>query len=56
MYVVKEKNLLGTRNRIDRLWDIPIYKNNITKRNFVKPKSQAVMYILTKLTAHATHL
>ena len=45
--VVKNNKIVlrGTRNKNDDLWDIPIYKKNITEANFKSPKTHSGLYL-----------
>ena len=47
MYVIKDKELIlqGTRNKLDGLWDIPVYKTELNSDNFGKPPTSAALYI-----------
>ena len=47
MYVIKDNELIlqGTRKKLDGLWDIPVYKIEITTDNFKTPKTNAALYI-----------
>ena len=37
--------LKGTRNKKDGLWDIPIYKTDITESNYEEPTTHSGMYM-----------
>ena len=47
MYVTKDDELIlqNTRNKLDQLWDIPIYKIEINTDSFKTPKTIADIYI-----------
>ena len=45
MYVIKDKELIlqGTRNKLDGLWDIPVYKKELNS-NIFNPPQQVQLY------------
>ena len=47
MYVIKEDELTiqGARNKLDGLWDIPVYKTEIHTDNFKTSTTNAALYI-----------
>ena len=55
--VVKNNKIVlqGTRNKKDDLWDIPIYKKNITEANFESPKTHSGLYLSLRKKKRTAH-
>ena len=58
MYVIKEDELIlqGTRNKLNGLWNIPVYKTKINDDNFKTSITNAALYIKQEtIKLHATN-
>ena len=47
MHVIKDKELIlqGTRKKLDGLWDVPVYKTELSSDNFGTTTTNAALYI-----------